>query len=798
MKYGILILFLTTCCTVASSQQLKLNVVVKATASETTPVGTAVLLNLADTAKKITKTIAAKQQFELLPHTNYLLRITAVGYETIEENILVKEEDILVEYNWKIKTTNLNDVVVIARKPLLTQQDDKTIVDAEQLAAASTNAYEILEKTPGVIVDQDGNAYLNSTTPATIQINGREVKLSAADLASLLKSLPANSIVKVEILRTPSAKYDASSSGGIINVVLKKGIKLGTNGTVNAGFFQGKYNTKFGGFNINKGSGKVNSSLSYNYTDRDNFEELNSNRFSKTDTSSINQRAYTRYPGNNHFIKMGVDYEVNKKLTIGYDGRSSFNNGLSTAKNDIDIISQNSGNVTAQNRSLISNDSRSFFLSNDIYSKLKIDSLGSEWETEISFDFFRNKNNQQYNNQFIFPVRPARAGSGDLDNKKNIIVAETDLTLKLKKAYTLETGGRFTSSGSRNSTLYYIDDNGSNKLDSFQTNRFKYKEEIGSLYLQISKTFAGFTVKPGLRMEYTNINGTQLFPNDTSFGIKRTDFFPYLYLRHNLLTMMGFTLTGNLVYRKSISRPYYEALNPYPKYVDQYLFDIGNPSLSPQFTTTYEFNVQAEGFPVFSVGINDIQDIISNVSYQDDSSKIVFRTFDNLGKNRETYFRFVGGIPPGGRKYFFYAGAQFNHSNYKGVYANEPLNYKRGSWTFFTYHNFKPNPLWNFSLNGFMRLKGLQNFYEINTVGQLNFSVNRSLLKKKMNVILSLNDMFYSNKYSFKIDQPTIRANGERFTDTRRIGLTVRYNFGIKPKEEKQEGFGEPVEGSGN
>src|SRR6218665_3156287 len=122
-------------------------------------------------------------------------------------------------------------------------------------------------------------------------------------------------------------------------------------------------------------------------------------------------------------------------------------------------------------------------------------------------------------------------------------------------------------------------------------------------------------------------------------------------------------------------------------------------------------------------------------------------------------------------------GGQYNHSNYDGMYAGQPLAYKRGTWVFFTYHNFKPSPLWNFSLNGFMRLKGLQNFYEINTVGQLSFSANRALLKKKMNIILSFNDMLYSNQYNFKIDQPGISASGRRFTDTRRVGLTVRYNF---------------------
>ena len=102
------------------------------------------------------------------------------------------------------------------------QEDDKTIVDPENLAASSTSGYEVLEKTPGLFVDQDGNIYLNSTTPATIYINGREQKMSTADIASLLKSLPPNSIASIEILRTPSAKYDASGGGGIVNIVLKK------------------------------------------------------------------------------------------------------------------------------------------------------------------------------------------------------------------------------------------------------------------------------------------------------------------------------------------------------------------------------------------------------------------------------------------------------------------------------------------------------------------------------------------------------------------------------------------------
>jgi len=159
-------------------------------------------------------------------------------------------------------------VEIVSRKQLFKQEDDKTIVDATVLANSSSNAYEVLEKTPGAVIDQDGNVYLSSTTPATIFINGREMKLSSADIASLLKSLPAGSVSKIEILRSPSAKYDAASSGGIVNIVLKKGIKIGSSASTNAGYFQGVYSTQTAGININKSAGKINSYFSYQFTKR--------------------------------------------------------------------------------------------------------------------------------------------------------------------------------------------------------------------------------------------------------------------------------------------------------------------------------------------------------------------------------------------------------------------------------------------------------------------------------------------------------------------------------------------------
>ncbi len=743
------------------------------------------------------KILSAAVSFSLAPNNTYRLKINDSSVVATEKILMLGNRDTSISITVLSKSKNLETIVVTSRKPLVKQEDDKTIVDAEVLASSSTNAYEVLEKVPGAVVDQDGNLYLNSATPATIQINGREVKLSPADLASLLKSLPANSVTKIEILRTPSAKYDASSSGGIVNIVLKKGIKLGTSGSVNAGFFQGRYHTATAGFNVNRSFKKINTTLSYQYTDRNNFEELKSDRFILRDSTVIKQTAYSRYPAINNYISAGIDAELNKKWTMGYDVRFSTNNTHSNTQNDINIVNIKTQSLAGKNQSLIKNNGSSYFMGNDWNARYKIDSLGSNWEIEAGYDYFHNKNNQQYNNLFILPVQSSLTGNGNIDNQKNIFNAETNLTLKLKNKFTIETGGKLNFSRSSNSAVYFNDNGSGARLDSFQSNKFRYREQISAAYFQLAKTFKDFTVKPGMRLEHTDISGNQLFPKDTSLGIKRTDIFPYLYLRQPISKLFGFKLIGNAIYRRSISRPYYEALNPYPKYIDQYLFEVGNPRLRPQFTSNYEFNITADDFPIFSIGINDIKDIFTNVTYQDSSTKIVYRTFDNLGRNKEMYLRFVGGIPPG-KKYFFYMGAQHNRSHYTGLYQGQPLDYKRGSWTFFMYHNYKPTSTFNISVNGFMRVKGIQSFYELKTFGQLNLSLNKAILKKKMNIILSGNDIFKTNQYKFNIEQAGINATGSRVNDTRRIGLTLRYNFGIKPKAEKNESFEAPAEAKEN
>lgn len=432
-------------------------------------------------------------------------------------------------------------------------------------------------------------------------------------------------------------------------------------------------------------------------------------------------------------------------------------------------------------------------MGNELSSTYKIDSMGSEWTVDLEYNYHRNNNTQLYSNYAYLPLKPTVQGDGTNKSNKHIFVVESELVLKMPKVFNIETGFKITRSNSHNSADYFTDTAGvGRKADRYQTNTFKYRETISAFYLLVAKTFWGFTLKPGLRLETTDISGRQIIPKDTNLSIKRTDIFPYVYLRHNLFKLFGTQLVGNAIFRKSIRRPYYEVLNPYPKYVDQYLFDVGNPRLKPQFTSNYEVNVTFDNFPVLALGLNSTKDIFSNVTYQDDLTRIAYRTYDNLGKSKEFYFRILGGIPPGG-KYFFYIGAQHNFIEYQGFYQNQPLRYKRGSWMFFMYQELKATKTLTVNMQGFMRTKALQNFYELNTFGGLFLSVNKSILKKKANIIFSVNDALRTNHVSFSLSQGNVSAKGSRINDTRRFGITLRYNFGLsKPKEEKE--FGAPVE----
>src|SRR4051812_12916282 len=184
----------------SSAQELKVNLKVVNKKNEAVPFASFKVIKRGDTLQSFQKTADSSGQvsFNLEKDVQYIVKISSVDYLPLEKGITVSQSHLSFSFISEAGSKSLKGVTVSAKKPLMKQEDDKTIVDPEPIAATSTNAYEIIEKTPGVFVDQDGNVYLNGTTPASIYINGKEMKMSATDIATMLKSLPPNSIEKIE------------------------------------------------------------------------------------------------------------------------------------------------------------------------------------------------------------------------------------------------------------------------------------------------------------------------------------------------------------------------------------------------------------------------------------------------------------------------------------------------------------------------------------------------------------------------------------------------------------------------
>lgn len=751
---------------------------------------------------KIKSVLDSSKQFSLVADSNgiasatiaanrnYTIQVSAIGYKKYLKTVAL-ENSTIITIKLLENPTQLNQVVVTSSKALVRQEDDKAIVDPEPLAAGSTNAMETIEKTPGIFIDSDGNIYLNGLSPAGVQINGRDLKMSPSDLATLLKSLPPNVIQKIELIRTPSAKYDASGGGGVVNIVLKKGVKLGLNGSVNAGLNQGQYGNQFAGINLNNTNDKYNTYLNTQFNNNNGYSINNTNRF-LSENSVIIQKARTQNPSKSFYIGYGIGKNVKEKWELNYDGRISNNAFDNSTKNNAGLVNNLEYSLPVLNLTSINNKGSNYNINQSFRSKYKLDTLSGEWVTDISVNYSEASTHQNYAN--LFGTIVGSSGEGDFGNYRTSFIAQTDIKKKWK-GLTWETGIKTSLLQFDNHAKYTKTIAGITQPDVFRTSSYNFKEQVNAAYLQASKSWGAVILKFGSRIEQTIMQGRQFIPRDTNFSVNRTDAFPYIYLSRKIFTIMGYEMRGFLVYRKTISRPSYDFLNPFARYIDPYTYEIGNPLLKPQFTSNYEANISVDDKPIFAYGVNETKDIFSSVVYTSPIDKqLSYRTYDNLGKNKEIYFRAIGVIPPG-KKFFAVIGVQYSRNIYNGLYENMPFSFDRGSYTFFTFQSLKLDTKSTFAINGFWRTNGQQQFYELENFGQLNATINRQFLQKKLTVTISANDIFFTNKNTFVLNQGTIRSNGYRESDTRRFGINLRYNFGFKPKEKKLEMFdNEPVD----
>ncbi|MCX7954185.1 MAG: outer membrane beta-barrel protein [Bacteroidales bacterium] len=725
--------------------------------------------------------------FNNLKKCEYKIKISYIGYNTIDTTLFIDRNEEFTFY-LKENTISLKEVEIVSKKPLIKQEEEKTIINPEPIVTVSSNTMEVLESVPGVYIDPDGYIYIAGTRPATIYINGQEQKLSADEIATILRNLPPDAIEKIEIIRSPSAKYDAATTGGIVNIILKKGIKIGQFGTISLGANQGLMGNRLASFSYsNQVSSRFSLFSSISYNKNSKYEQILYNREVLRNTI-LKSNSENRSKNDAVNINSNLTFNIDTTKSLIYDLRISYSSSKNISSSLTDVYSFNSTSLTSENNS----DAEFSYLnfSNDITFTYKLDTLNSIIEVKTGYNHNNKCGNQNYENVAILPTITEVNGKSEINSPSNNYYVSCNLNYKLPFNLKIESGFNLSFFNFKCKNNFFNIYQFNPIADTNKSSFYKYTENIQAIYFQLSKElFWKIIVKPGFRIEHTFMNGEQYFPSNSKFKISRTDFFPFVYIGRKIFQFKDFELYSYFIYRKSITRPEYKSLNPAITYIDEFNYQQGNPNLKPQFTENYEFNISYKEYPVFAVGKLYTKNIFSEVTYTDSLNIYrIVRTYDNLGKAEQLYLRGMIGIPPGGI-YFFGVGFQYIKDYFSGYYQNIPFIYKNSGWRLFSFHQLKLFKNTKITMSAFWLLGGMWNFYELDNFGQINIGLNQNLFKNKITLNVYFRDVFNTNKNKFKLIVPNINATGERKSDTQRLGINVKYNFGIKKKEEKGKFF---------
>ena len=534
-----------------------------------------------------------KFDFDGIAEGKYIVSISAVGHqkgfsETFEISA-INPSAVLKAIELVPVAKSLGGVTVSAKKPLIEQKLDRTIVNVE---AAVTNvgasALEVLEKSPGVSVDKDGNISLKGKSGVQVYVDGRPSYLSGPDLANLLRNMNANQLDQIEIMTNPPAKYEASGNSGIINIKTKKTKQFGYNGSVSLGYGQGRYPKWSESANFNYRKNKVNFFTNISYSNRKNFNDLDIQRKfidagTKELKSHFDQESRIREQGESINAKVGFDYFASKKTTVGVV-LSGFNNpGIFSNRSDVNIADENN-QLLSITKAKTNNDRKWKNFSSNINFRHVIDSAGKEITADLDYLGYRSKNNQDLINIYYdangLPTYTPDTLLGNLPQNINIYSAKVDYTHPLKKGAKFEAGAKTSFVTTDNNAIYDSLLNGIRVRDIGRSNNFIYDENVNAVYVNYSRPIGKkLSGQFGLRLENTNAKGDQVTTGE-KFDRHYTQLFPTAFLQYNLNQKNTFGLN----YGRRIERPDYEDLNPFILFLDKYTFEQGNPNLQPQFS----------------------------------------------------------------------------------------------------------------------------------------------------------------------------------------------------------------------
>jgi iron complex outermembrane receptor protein len=672
----------------------------------------------------------------------------------------------------------LQNVTVTAHKPMIEIKADKLVFNVESsINATGSNSLELLQKSPGVQVDNNDNISMKGKSGVKIYIDGKMAQLDTKSLADYLRSINSSDIESIEMISNPGAKYDASGNAGIINIKLKKNKKFGTNGDASIGYTQGITPKGNGSVSLNYRDKKINvfSNLSGsigNYQNDLDIYRIQSDSIYNQHTTMVNQRK-------NANIKAGVDYFIDSKNTIGFLVNSNFSHDIFSSDGNTAISYQPTNQfvktLNATNY-IPGNSTNANFNVNYRYEDTSGKTIGFDGD----YGLFRSTGNSYQpnyytdaDNNLLYSIITGNSTPTDI----NIYTAKLDLEQKLWKG-TFGYGAKFSYVKTSNVFDFYNYTNNIPVKDLTQSNSFVYTENVNAAYVSYNRTFTKkWSLQSGLRMEQTNSEGdltnadgiTQ--PDDT---VKRSylDLFPSAAISYNLNDKNTFGLT----YSRRIDRPNYQDLNPFENKLDQLTYQKGNAFLRPQYTDNIELSHTFDSKLITTIGYSHVKDYATQVT-DTTNGNATYVQQQNIATQKILSINI--GSPLTIKKWWNgYANIWYNYQFVKGAYNNIVVNIQAPSYGAYMQNSFTLGKDYTAEVSGWVNGPGLDGTWQAKALGGVDMGIQKLLFKKKATIKLSATDVLHTVTYYGSSNYGGTSLNIRDRYENQTIRLNFSYRFG--------------------
>ncbi|WP_018477554.1 outer membrane beta-barrel family protein [Pontibacter roseus] len=711
----------------------------------------------------------------------YLLKVSGLGYTPLQtEAFEVTGPDFSKDFGklqLKPDVKTLKEVTVQAMRPTISLEADKMVVSVEGTAlSAGSTAYEVLEKSPGVWVDQDGNITLNGKPGVMVMINGKQSYLSGKELQNLLQGMSAENLKDLEIITNPSAKYDAEGTSGIININLKKNNQVGMSGSVYGGYQYNKLSTYTSGAELSHKSGKWNTTASFDLARRMRYRNMDMERVFSGGIEEVTmlQEGYEESERWNPSLRLGTDYDLNEQHSVGFLANLMYSDNSNLFRTDSYLRRPNPAdnlNINSLNRIQDTYKNGTF----NLHYAGKLDSVGTTLSADLDYVRILDNSDLTFENQKFFQQ------SGELfeqelltsDNPAtyDIYSAKVDFGKTLGKTK-MELGAKASHVVSDNALDFYEVVDARETLDPNRTSHFIFKENIYAAYATFSTSFGKvWQVKGGLRAEQTDSKGNSITLNRLTER-HYLDLFPSLFVQQQVSEnyQIGYK------YSRRINRPYYENLNPFIFYIDPYTWATGNPYLKPQYTDSYELTQTLKKnynlVMTYAVTKNFIAEI--PVFNSADNTTVFERqnvkSYRNIGATMVAPVRISG-------KWDMNNTATLAHQRYTNVINNQSLLREQLFFMAQSNHNIQLPHDVRLELNAGYQGPAVYGMFEIDDMWWLDAGLKRSFLNDKLDLSLNVTDIFKTRNLDLTTRQEGNLNRIIQYHGSQSVRINLRYRF---------------------